>query len=494
MQQPQQQVPADLSQAMGMFNNYRESIKPNNNNKKTKEEILAKYFTPRKTSENFRILPVAPNKQFYEEVYFHVVPTLESGGKIRYTTPIYCICKNDPKVPKLGADGQPILQENGQPILVPKTCPLCQKQEAILATQDSSVAFKKREELSPDQQVIFDKNREIFKEANKWEAKKFYIIRGIDRGKEGDGVKFWRFKHNFKQQGVMDKLMPVLEAYVRNQQAHFLSPVDGTDLNIIMAESSFMNKPYMAVSAVIAKGKSPLHHDPAVAQEWLNDPITWRDVFKPRKTKLVDEYEYLQMVVNMANPYYDEGEKRWVYPGRPDLEAKANTRDADLTGGNQQQPNQTFASDIGNDGVTITNITPQNVGTYNDNAIDMGASVQQQPAQQQVQQPPVQPQYQEPAPQQPQYQEPAPQQPQYNQNVEQPVQQQPQQPVQQEVNTQYQQPPVQQTGTQPQPPVQQTGTQPQPPQQQPPVQQQQPAQQQVETPSVEENDYDDLPF
>ena len=40
----------------------------------------------------------------------------------------------------------------------------------------------------------------------------FYIVKVIDRDNEQDGVKFWRFKHNYKQEGVLDKILPIWKA------------------------------------------------------------------------------------------------------------------------------------------------------------------------------------------------------------------------------------------------------------------------------------------
>ena len=41
--------------------------------------------------------------------------------------------------------------------------------------------------------------------AAQYKARKFYIVKVIDRDHEEDGVKFWRFKHNYKQDGILDK-------------------------------------------------------------------------------------------------------------------------------------------------------------------------------------------------------------------------------------------------------------------------------------------------
>ncbi len=46
----------------------------------------------------------------------------------------------------------------------------------------------------------------------KYKPRKFYIVKVIDRDNEQDGPKFWRFKHNYKQEGIFDKIIPIYKA------------------------------------------------------------------------------------------------------------------------------------------------------------------------------------------------------------------------------------------------------------------------------------------
>ncbi len=68
-----------------------------------------------------------------------------------------------------------------------------------------------------------------------------------------------------------------------NQQADFSDAINGTDLSIIMTDSEFNGHVYKAISAITARGKSPLSGDKIVMESWLADDITWRDVFLPKK-------------------------------------------------------------------------------------------------------------------------------------------------------------------------------------------------------------------
>jgi glutaredoxin len=363
----------DLSNFKKAFSDYQKNqVK---NKRKSKEDILAKYFVPRKTKEVFRILPYR-TKFFFTEAFFHVVDTVVAGGKIKHGTVIYCPAHNDPKVQKV-VNGVPQLDGNGNPLMIPAPCPLCDKSKRILASQDPSLKNVKKDDLTEAQKVVYEKNKKIFIESGRWEAKKFYIVKGIDKGAEKDGVKFWRFKHNFKNQGTLDKLFPVLDEFNTQNGVSFADAQNGADLSIVMADTEFNKHVYKTISAITCRNKSPLHADQIVARQWLDDPITWREVFQPKKAPNITSYEFLEMVASGTNPYWEDSDttnKHWVFPGRPELEEKANTRTRNLDADGNENFEQ--ASDL-EEGeyspVTISNVKPENVGTYQDDAVDITA-------------------------------------------------------------------------------------------------------------------------
>lgn len=357
-----------------MFSDYQK--KQTQSGKKSRTDLLAKYFVPRATKEVFRILPPKGNKKHIEEAFFHVVTTNAAGAKKKHGTVVYCPAHNDPKVKKLDGNGDPILDTNGNPLMIPAPCPLCAKHKKWLAKQDQSLKGLKKENMNTAQLAVKAKNDEIYKEAIKWEAKKFYIVRGIDKGQEKDGVKFWRFKHNYKNQGTLDKLLPILEDYMTSQQADFSSPETGTDLNIIMTDSEFNGHVYKTISAITAKGKSLLHQDSLIARQWLEDDTTWRDVFLPKKAPNITPYEFLEMIADGSNPYWDDTDqtnKKWVFPNRPDLEELANNRQRNLDADDDEEFEQ--ASDLDTEYVTVNNMTSAKVGTYSDDVMDVGATI-----------------------------------------------------------------------------------------------------------------------
>jgi len=363
----------DLSKLKTMFSDYQKKQKKTNG---IKGSILAKYFVPRNEREVFRILPPKEDKKHIEEAFFHVVPTTIAGGKTKYNTILYCPRHNDPFVKKLDANGEPLLDSNNQPIMIPAPCPICAKNKVMLSKQDRSIKGIKKDNMTEDQKKILEKNNEIFKDANKWAAKKFYIVRGIDKGSEKDGVKFWRFKHNFRNQGTLDKLLPVLRIYMEQYEEDFSDALKGCDLSITMTDGEFNGRTFKQITAItVSRPKSKLHEDELVSRAWLNDNISWRDVFKPRQAPGMSPYEYLVSVVNETNPYWEDSDasnKHWVFPGNPELEEAANTRKRNLDANNDNE-NIEMASDVSQiSGIKISNMTEKHVGKDTDNATDLG--------------------------------------------------------------------------------------------------------------------------
>lgn len=343
----------DLAAVNKMFANYKNDQQKNK--KKTSEEILAKYFEPRNSKEYFRILPPKDGKLPYEIAYFHVIEHIASGGKLKRGSKIYCPAHNDPKVEKTLPDGTKIM--------VAAPCPICEKAKKILATQNNSIKGIRKEELTASQKEIFENNKKIFTEANKFEAKKFYILRGIDKGKEKDGVKFWRFKHNYLNQGTWDKLIPVLNDFVEQNQVAFYDVNNGTDLSITVGETMSPGiGTYKTITAITTRSKSALSQDPIIMRQWLEDDITWKEVYQPKKAKGIDEYRVLELIAEGNMPYWDDSDqnnKHWVFPNHPDLQEAANTRTANLDAEDEY-------SDIDEESV------PQ---TFNA-GVDMSASIQ----------------------------------------------------------------------------------------------------------------------
>lgn len=375
---------ADYSDVMTMFNDYE--TKSDDKPKQTKEDILAKYFTPRNGVEYFRILPPLKGRKIIESAFFHYVPVNKAVPSGKGFRKIYCPAHNSARVPKLDAQGIAIQDQNGKPVLVAEHCPLCEKAANIKKGLDTSIKYIKKDVMTPEQLIVREKNSVIYKAAGQWEARKYSIVRGIDRGKIKDGVKFWRFKDNFKNQGVLDKLVPALKLYHEDQDGKNPTDIEhGADLYINVVDSRLPNgQTYKDVSSITARQPSKLYDDHIVVNQWLGDQITWRDVFKEANmTKVLTSAEYLDRITRGVDPFWDDRDqenKRYVFPDvvDADLMAKANEKSESLDADSTKS--YEMASDVGvanvvNDSyaVDITNVTAEDVGTHTDDAVDVGA-------------------------------------------------------------------------------------------------------------------------
>lgn len=369
--------------------------------KLSKEEILAKYFFPRRDKEIFRALPPV-NKdstiplidRLFEKAYFHEI---KAGKKYKK---VYCPAHNDQKVQAIDTKGQPVVDQNNNPVMTTAPCPLCKKSKTLLATQDRSILQKtkgkKKEDLptllSREEFAIHEKNKKIYENASKMEAKKFYILRGIDRGAEKDGVKFWRFKHNFKNQGTYDTLMAITEEYSLNH-GNFTDMVKGTDFSIVVIDAQLPGKSYTYrdISAIIARGPSKLHTDPITEKQWLDDKTVWKDVFKAAVAPKITAYKFLQLCAEDDGqggtnaPFYDETDpnnKHWVFPNHPELEAEANRRDENLDADDYNVDEENEYASAATSVVTnnntqkpdISTITDKDVKPFNHGSVSINAS------------------------------------------------------------------------------------------------------------------------
>jgi len=227
-----------------------------NSNKVSQEDRMKKYFTTvlpkgsKGEERRIRILPTKDGSSPFVEVKFHEV---QVDGK---WTKLY-----DPA------------QEG-------KRSPLNEVYEALMGTGVES-------------------DRET---ARTYRSRKFYIVKVIDRDHEQDGPKFWRFKHNAKGDGVIDKIFPIF----RNK-GDITDTEKGRDLILSLTlTKAGTGKEYTVINSVIPEDAGPLHEDPNVAKTWLDDELTWSDVYSKKGE------DYLEMVARGEVPRWDNDSKKWV--------------------------------------------------------------------------------------------------------------------------------------------------------------------------------------
>jgi len=145
-----------------------------------------------------------------------------------------------------------------------------------------------------------DSDKEL---AKQYKSRKFYIVKVIDRDREEDGPKFWRFKHNYKNDGILDKIIPIWK-----NKGDVTDAEKGRDLIIELTKSKTgKGKEYTSVSTIMYDDVQPLSEDKDQMKEWINDELTWRDVYSKKPV------EYLEAIAQGKTPKWDSEKGGYVY-------------------------------------------------------------------------------------------------------------------------------------------------------------------------------------
>jgi hypothetical protein len=226
-----------------------------NANRVSQEDRMKKYFTTvlpkgvKNQERRIRILPTKDGSSPFVEVYFHELQV--DGNWVKLYDP--------------AQDG--------------KRSPLNEVREGLLQGDEQSKELAKQ-----------------------YRARKFYIVKVIDRDNEQDGVKFWRFKHNAKQDGVLDKIFPIFQ-----KKGDITDVTNGRDLTLFLTLTKSGNgKEYTAINSIMPEDPSPLHDDNTIAKGWVDDSLVWSDVYSKKSE------EYLEMIAKGESPRWDSVTGKWV--------------------------------------------------------------------------------------------------------------------------------------------------------------------------------------
>ena len=236
-----------------ILSQYEKNTQNTKSNKISNEDRLKKYFTEKlqkgvkNATRRFRILPGKDGQSPFTEVYFY--ERLVNG---KYEK-IYCNKLNDGE-----------------------HCPLYEAKEALLME-----GSKKAKEM-----------------AREYTPRKYYVVKGIDRDNEDHGVKFWRFKHKYTGDGVMDKLMPLFKL-----KGDITDAREGRDIIITTNRN---DKGWSVVSSIMADDVTLLTSDKDKANEWFNNEETFRNVYSKKSQ------EYLEIVAKNMTPIWDSEQSKYV--------------------------------------------------------------------------------------------------------------------------------------------------------------------------------------
>ena len=140
--------------------------------------------------------------------------------------------------------------------------------------------------------------------ARQYRSQKFYIVKVIDRDAEEDGVKFWRFKHNWKGDGPIDKIIPIWK-----NKGDITNPEEGRDLILILQAVPLPGGrgEYTTISSVMYEDPGKLSENETQAKEWLSNDSTWKDVYSQKPV------EYLEAIAKGVEPIWDNELKKYTY-------------------------------------------------------------------------------------------------------------------------------------------------------------------------------------
>lgn len=199
-------------------------------------------------------------------------------------------------------------------------CPFCDKARA-------SYKEAKNEQDPQKKEILRAKGKENL-------SNEFVVMRCIERGKESEGVKFWKVKVHQDKGDPYNLICTLAETRKREwfedsenegkdpRESNILSinPY-GYDLQITIKKKTEIDKRGQKVektSYQVTDTKKPcaLSNDPEQAKNWVMDPKKWFEVFVPKP------YDYLTIVMDGKLPWFDRDQKKWV--PREQMEEKKN--------------------------------------------------------------------------------------------------------------------------------------------------------------------------
>ena len=264
----------------------------NATSKMSSEDRMKKYFAAilkdneKQGQRTIRILPTTDGSSPFKEVWFHEV---QVDGKWQK---FYDPAKNDNE-----------------------RSPLNEVYEELMSTGKES-----------DKQL-----------ATQYRSRKFYIVKVVDRDNEQDGVKFWRFKHNYKQEGILDKIIPIWKA-----KGDITDPDNGRDLILELTKAKTpKGATYTVIQTVMYDDPTPISKDTDQMADWVGNEMTWEDVYSKKPL------EYLEALARGETPRWDSEKGGYAYSNNETSEVSiGGTKSVSITEVADPQKNDEVDEDL----------------------------------------------------------------------------------------------------------------------------------------------------
>lgn len=207
-----------------------------------------------------------------------------------------------------------------------KRCPFCE------------INKKAYEESTKTNDPVIKKNYQEISIANRY--RESVICRCIERGKEDEGVKFWKFNLRADKTDPYNQILKLVNLRKENAEKkgkveNILDIYNGRDLSITFTEGGTS-----APTIVDDSDRTPLSEDENKMKEWIFDSKRWQDVFTCKP------YEYLKLVAEMRTPWFDRANGVWV--DKDEFDGKGNKQvdeiDAEINAAKQLAMQQTVPS------------------------------------------------------------------------------------------------------------------------------------------------------
>jgi hypothetical protein len=264
----------------------------NATSKMSSEDRMKKYFAAilkdneKQGQRTIRILPTTDGSSPFKEVWFHEV---QVDGKWQK---FYDPAKNDNE-----------------------RSPLNEVYEELMSTGKES-----------DKQL-----------ATQYRSRKFYIVKVLDRDNEQDGVKFWRFKHNYKQEGILDKIIPIWKA-----KGDITDPDNGRDLILELTKAKTpKGSTYTVIQTIMYDDPAPISKDTDQMADWVGNEMTWEDVYSKKPV------EYLEALARGETPRWDSEKGGYAYSNNETSEVSiGGTKSVSITEVADPQKNDEVDEDL----------------------------------------------------------------------------------------------------------------------------------------------------
>ena len=264
----------------------------NATSKMSSEDRMKKYFAAllkdneKQGQRTIRILPTTDGSSPFKEVWFHEV---QVDGKWQK---FYDPAKNDNE-----------------------RSPLNEVYEELMSTGKES-----------DKQL-----------ATQYRSRKFYIVKVVDRDNEQDGVKFWRFKHNYKQEGILDKIIPIWKA-----KGDITDPDNGRDLILELTKAKTpKGATYTVIQTVMYDDPAPISKDTDQMADWVVNEMTWEYVYS------IKPVEYLEALARGETPRWDSEKGGYAYSNNETSEVSiGGTKSVSITEVADPQKNDEVDEDL----------------------------------------------------------------------------------------------------------------------------------------------------